>query len=155
MKLAEALILRSDTQKRYNAMLARAKAVARYQEGETPQEDANLLLDTANNMLIDLEALIRRINLTNANSSILDGQSLTASIAARDILKFRRQLFDSVAEAALGKGESSRQIRSELRYVTDVPVSELRQRSDELARELRELDTQIQQANWSVDLVED
>lgn len=155
MKLAEALILRSDTQKRYNAMLARAKAVARYQEGETPLEDANRLIETANNMLIDLEALIRRINLTNANSPIGDGQSLTAAIAARDILKYRRTLIDSVADAALGKGESSRQIRSELRYVTDVPVSELRQRSDDLAKQLRELDTQIQQANWSVDLVED
>jgi hypothetical protein len=36
-----------------------------------------------------------------------------------------------------------------------VPVNELRQRSDDLARQLRELDTQIQQANWSVDLIED
>jgi hypothetical protein len=155
MKLAEALILRSDTQKRYNAMLARVKAVARYQEGEAPQENANGLVETADNMLIDLEVLIRRINLTNARSSIGDGQSLTAAIAARDVLKWRRTLADSVADAAVGKGESSRQIRSELRYVTDVPVNELRQRSDDLARQLRELDTQIQQANWSVDLIED
>jgi hypothetical protein len=155
MKLAEALILRSDTQKRYNATLARAKAVARYQEGETPQEDANRLIDVANNMLLELETLIRRINLTNASAFISDGQTLTAAIASRDVLKYRRSLIDSVADAAVGKGESSRQIRSELRYVTDVPVSELRQRSDDLAKQLRELDTQIQQANWSVDLVED
>ena len=65
MKLAEALILRSDTQKRYNAVQARAQAVARHQGEESP-EDANLPLAQAEEMLDELEGLLRPNNLTNA-----------------------------------------------------------------------------------------
>ena len=47
-----------------------------------------------------------------------------------------------------------RSTRSELRYVTDLSVTELRGQADRVARELRELDTLIQQANWNTELVE-
>jgi hypothetical protein len=155
MKLAEALILRSDTQKRYNAVQARAQAVARHQEGEEPPEDANLLLAQAEVMLDELEGLIRRINLTNASATLEDGRLVTAAIAQRDVLKFRRNLMNGVADAGSGSADKARQMRSELRYVSAVPVSELRDRANELARKYRELDTQIQEANWRVELVEE
>ncbi|MGD0691674.1 MAG: DIP1984 family protein [Acidimicrobiales bacterium] len=155
MKLAEALILRSDTQKRYNAVQARAQAVARHQEGEEPPEDANLLLAQAEEMLDELEGLIRRINLTNASATLEDGRLVTAAIAQRDVLKFRRNLMNGVADAGSGSADKARQMRSELRYVSAVPVSELRDRANELARKYRELDTQIQEANWRVELVEE
>jgi uncharacterized protein DUF6847 len=47
-----------------------------------------------------------------------------------------------------------RQMRSELRYVSAVTVSELRTAADEAARQHRELDVRIQQANWATDLMD-
>src|SRR4051795_6382541 len=47
VKLAEALSLRSDAQKRLAQLQARATASARYQEGEEPAEDAADLLAQA------------------------------------------------------------------------------------------------------------
>ena len=48
-----------------------------------------------------------------------------------------------------------RQMRSELRQVSALPVAQLRSRADAVAQELRELDNRIQQANWSNDLEEE
>lgn len=46
----------------------------------------------------------------------------------------------------------ARQLRSELRLVTDVPARELRAEADELARDYRELDVRIQEADWTTEL---
>jgi hypothetical protein len=155
VKLAEALILRSDTQKRFNSLQARAQAVARHQEGEEPPEDANVLVSQAEMLLDDLETLVCRINLTNATARLDDGTTITAAIARRDMLKFRQALVNTVANAGSGSADKARQMRSELKYVSAVPVSDLRERANEIAKTYRELDTRIQEANWTVELVED
>jgi hypothetical protein len=45
--------------------------------------------------------------------------------------------------------------RAEIRILPAVEVGPLRRRMDELARQRRELDTAIQEANWAIDLMED
>ena len=155
MKLAEALALRSDAGKRFEQLRSRAQANALYQEGEPPAEDAQGLLAEAERVLAELEDLISRINRTNA-ATMLDGQTLTDAIARRDVLRLRHALYTSVADAASGRSGPmmGRQMRSELRFVPAVTVSDLRTAADEAAREHRELDIRIQQANWETDLAE-
>lgn len=154
MRLAEALAVRADTQKRLEQLQARAQASAQYQEGSEPAEDANALLVEAEQVLTELEDLIRRINRTNASTSFDDG-TVTDALARRDILRMRHSLLSSVADAASGKsGRVHRQLRSELRQLTAVSVPELRRRADESAQEHRRLDTRIQQRNWEIDLVD-
>lgn len=76
MKLAEALALRADAARRAEQLRARIGASARYQEGETPAEDAAALLTEAREALAELESLIRSINRTNAATRV-DGATLT------------------------------------------------------------------------------
>lgn len=156
MKLAEALALRADAQKRFEQLRSRAQASARYQEGEEPAEDAADLVRQADAVLDELQDLIARINATNAASELDEGESITTAIARRDVLRLRHGLYNSLAEAAVGKTDYPvyRQLRSELRYLTAVPVSELRARADELAREHRLLDIRLQERNWEVELIE-
>ena len=157
MKLAEALSLRSDAQKRLAQLRSRAEASARYQEGEEPPEDAQQLLSSAEDVAAELETLIRAINRTNAATEIEPGLTITDAIAQRDILKERHSLLSSVANAASGKGQAStgyRQIRSELRYVSAVSVADLRNKADQIAQEHRKLDTRIQEKNWEVELID-
>lgn len=156
MKLAEALALRADRKRSFDQLRARAQASARYQEGEEPSEDANALLAEAAGTLDELEDLIARINATNSSTTLADGRTITQALAERDVLALRHSLFSSVADAGAGRsqqgGYAVRQLRSELRVLSAVPVPELRARADDVARRLRELDAEIQQANWSVDL---
>lgn len=156
MKLAEALALRADAQKRLEQLKVRAVASARYQEGEPPVEDAAALLARADEVVGEIEDLVRRINRTNAATELEPGMTLTDAIARRDALVSRRRLAAAVADAAAGDAGHgwARQLRSELRFVTDLPVRELRDRADRLARDHRELDTRLQAANWTVDVLD-
>jgi len=163
MKLAEALLLRADRKRQLEQLKARAQATARYQEGEEPAEDANVLLTRADEALAELEQLIRQINNTNAVTDLPDGRTVTAALAERDALRMRYSLLTAVADAASGQADNDghwgymavRQMRSELKYLTAVPVTNLRDRANDVARRLRELDAQVQQVNWLVDLIED
>jgi len=158
MKLAEALSLRADEQRRVQELKASAQSMARYQEGEEPAEDAIELVRDAQQSLDELERLVRQINSTNAATRLADGSTLTDALARRDVLRLRHGLLTAVAEAGAGQEKRGytaiRQTRTELKFVSAVPVAELRRQADDLARQLRDLDAQIQQTDWSADLIE-
>ncbi|MDF2509906.1 MAG: hypothetical protein K0Q52_3765, partial [Microbacterium sp.] len=150
MKLAEALTARADLQRRIEQLRARIVANARYQEGEEPAEDAAALIVEADAALTQLRDLIRRINATNARLVLGADGTMTDALAARDVLRLRHSVLTDAAAAASGSHDQYlRQMRSELRQVSALPVAQLRSRADAVAQELRELDNRIQQANWS------
>ncbi|MGW0431187.1 DIP1984 family protein [Micromonospora sp. NPDC003197] len=134
---------------------ARITASARYQEGETPAEDAQRLLVEVGDVLETLESLIRRINRTNAAVSMGDDGTLTDALARRDILRTRHSVITAAADAAADSQRGYvRQLRSELMMISALPVAELREQADRLAREIRELDVRIQRTNWEADLLD-
>ncbi|GAA4609281.1 hypothetical protein BJY16_007251 [Actinoplanes octamycinicus] len=154
MKLAEALALRAAASRRAEQLRSRIAGSARYQEGETPAEDAAALLTEAGTVLDEFESLIRRINRTNAATTV-EGGTLTDALARRDILRLRHGILTSAADAAAGEGQRGfRQLRSELKMVPALPVADLRRQADDLARQLREVDTLIQRTNWEADLLD-
>lgn len=73
MKLAEALNLRADLQKRIAQLKLRLLANAKVQEGDTPAEDPTLLLQELDSYTAQLEMLIRQINKAN-NSTVVSRQ---------------------------------------------------------------------------------
>lgn len=156
MKLAEALALRADAQKRLAQLTTRAVANARYQEGEPPAEDAVRLHREAQAAVTEIETLVRRINRTNAQTELEPGLTITDAIARRDALRAQHRATVALADAASGADQRgwTRQMRSELRYLTDVPVAELRQEADRVAVQYREIDTRLQAANWTTELAE-
>lgn len=155
MKLAEALTARAGLQRRIEQLRARITANARYQEGEEPAEDAAALLVQADADLLLLRDLIRRINATNSRLDLGTDGTMTDALAARDVLRLQHSLLADAAAAASGANDQFlRQMRSELRQISALPVAELRSRADAVAQELRELDNRIQQANWLHDLEE-
>ena len=151
MKLAEALIIRADIQKRIAQLKGRLKDSAKVQEGDTPAEDVSELTNELDALLLQLEDLIYRINVTNMQT-MHEGESLTRMMARKDVLTTRlgvmRELVAHVTESDTRYG------RNEIKYVRTVDVAALRRSTDEYSKQLRELDTQIQNLNWTVDLVE-
>ncbi len=154
MKLAEALSLRADATRQVERLRGRITANARYQEGEEPSEDAAALLTEAGLVLGELEDLIRRINRTNAATEIGPEGTITDALARRDVLRLRHSVVTAAADAAAGRGSGGRQLRSELKMLTALPVAELRSQADDLARQLREIDVRIQESNWKFELLE-
>jgi uncharacterized protein DUF6847 len=156
MKLAEALALRSASRRRVDELRSRITANATYQEGTEPAEDAAALLTEVDVLLDELESLIRRINRTNAATDLGADGTMTDALARRDVLRMRHSMLVAAAEAAGGGAGPGvyRHMRSELRLLSALPVARLRGRADQVARDVRELDTRIQQANWTVELLD-
>lgn len=146
MQLAEALIERADLQKRSVQLLQRLRLNAKTQEGDAPAEDPASLLSELQGVYDELDRLIPRIHRSNLAARLPDGRSLTDALAHREVLDLRLNALRSVIEAA--SLQQARQTRSEVRYVSQLPVRELQASTDRLARERRELEALIQQANW-------
>ncbi len=149
MKLAEALILRTDLQTRLENLRYRLSLNALVQEGEKPAEDPAQLLEELNRSCDELEELISRINLTNATSE-KDGKTLTELLSKREVLKQKVSIMQSLLDSA--SKTVIRGSRTEVKIFSTVQVSELRKECDRLSQELRIIDTSIQSANWLIDL---
>ena len=150
MKLAEALIERADLKKQIEQIIKRMKDDARIQEGDSPTEDINDLLSVYESMTGKLEELIIRINKTNG-AVMLDDISLADAIAKRDCLKARITAYRAVREAALAKPD--RYTRNEIKYVRTVDIAKLQRFIDDYSKRYRELDTRIQERNWTAELL--
>lgn len=151
MKLAEALMERTDLQKRLAQVKNRLSMNAKVQEGETPAEDPAALLKELDGIIIQLERLITRINKTNADTAVADGETLSTLLARRDCLRMKVETLRDFLNAA--SATVMRGTRSEVVVRSTVSVAELQRKLDELSRALRELDMQIQSLNWTTELL--
>ncbi len=150
MKLAEALNQRADLQKRLAQLKDRLSNNVKIQEGDSPAEKPEDLFVELNASLKELESLIVRINKTN-QETLWGGRTLTEIIAAKDVLSLHLSTLRAVLEAA--NVRSDRYSRNEIKFVRTIDVTELQKKVDSLSKELRELDSSLQQANWMTDLL--
>ena len=152
MKLAEALILRSDLQKRIEQLKVRLNRNVKVQEGDTPAEDPIEILKELDQLLTELESIIRKINYTNSLTSFSDEMRLSDALTKRDILGMRREILSEAANYASIRQD--RYSKSEVKFFATINVSQIQKEIDKLSKEYRELDTKIQELNWKTDVPE-
>ena len=99
MKIAEALALRSDLQKRLEQLKQRLVKNARIQDGDVPAENPIELQSELEEVAQQLISMIQRINRTNA-ATRFDTQTLADALAERDVLKMRYNAYRELANAA-------------------------------------------------------
>lgn len=151
MKLAEALILRADSQKRIEQVRQRLLRSAKVQEGEQPAENPQQLMTELESAIAELTTLIKQINKTNAVTQFQAG-TLSDALAERDTLLLKRNAYSNLIDAASIRQE--RYSRSEVRFVSTVEIAAVQRQVDDFSRSYRELDSQIQALNWQTDLIE-
>ena len=152
MKLAEALILRSDLQKKIQELRFRLRNVIKIQEGEEAAENPSDLFRELNGVLEQFESLVQRINKTNSQTEYGEGMTITDALARREKLQLKRSVLSDVMDTASIRYDRSS--RTEIKFITTVDISELQKQIDELAKEHRKLDTRIQELNWTTELIE-
>lgn len=151
MKLAEALLLRADANKRIHELQARLQRSARVQEGDSTPENPAELLDELSRVVAELTRLVKQINRTNAQTPFDETRTLTDALADRDALTAEfGVLTTTIAQATAQQGYNA----SPIKVFRAINVAEVQKRADDLARQRRDLDTRIQQLNWTVDLIE-
>lgn len=152
MKLAEALILRADCQKRFVQLKSRLLINAKIQEGDTPAEDPDELIAELGRVSNELLDLIRRINKTNSATPFGGGGTISDALAERDVIVLQRAAYAELAQTA--SITHGRYTRSEVKYISTIDVAAIQKRADELAKNYRDLDARIQELNWQTELVE-
>ena len=152
MKLAEALILRSDLQKRIEQLRVRLNNNAKVQDNDKPSENPEELLNELDNNINQLKILIKQINRTNC-VTVSNGQTLSDLIAERDTLTLKSNILRGFLNIAGQK--VNLYSTTEIKIMSTVDVPALQKELDQLSKKIRETDTELQQANWLTELIED
>ena len=151
MKLAEALILRADLQKRIDQLRVRLNNNAKVQENDEPSENPEELLNELDNNINQLKILIKQINKTNC-VTVSNGQTLADLIAERDTLTLKLNILRGFLNIAGQKVDLYS--TTEIKIMSTVDVPALQKELDLLSKKIRETDTELQQANWLTELIE-
>lgn len=152
MKLADALLLRSDMNKKIASLSERIKGNCRVQDGEKPGEDPQKLLEEAFRVLQEFERLVGRINRTNLVVKIAGGKTMTAAIAERDRMSAQHKILKTAADAC--RIETNYYSNSEIKWKPVLKVDSLEKQADDLSKDIRELNSAIQEANWANELLD-
>lgn len=151
MKLAEALMTRSDLQSKLSELEMRIRLNSKVQEGEKPAEDPVELLHSYHLTHDTLVSLVKQILKTNSLTLLEGDQTLTDLITERDFIQKKRIMLSSIARDASEK--LTRYSNSEIKTVSLVDAAAIQKEADYLAKRFRELDIKIQAANWKTDLL--
>ena len=151
MKLAEALSIRKDLQKRIQQIGKRLEDNVKVQEGDEPAENPEELMKELDSCLKQLKDMIWHINLTNLKTVNDAGYSLTQLMAEKDTLTMRISTLRNIFERASSQRE--RYSHSEIKMVTTIDVKLLSRQIDDYSAKLRKLDIEIQTLNFQTELI--
>lgn len=152
MKLAEALILRSDLQKKLYSLQNRLNNNVLIQEGDEPSENPEALLMQIFEVQKSLHELILKIHKTNASVVFSDGRELLAVLNERDELIAQHKVITTMLENATK--EPDRYSYREIKWQKTIDVNRYQTQADTIALKLRQLNILIQSKNWEIDLIE-
>lgn len=139
-------------EKRLAQLKVRIKNAAKIQEGDTPAEDPQEMMQEYIDGLTQLEKLIVRINKTNQETTMADGHTLMEKIAHRDILTKQVDMQSDICNYLTER--TDRYSRQEIKYVNVLDATAIRKLTEECSKRLREVDVEIQATNWTIELCE-
>ena len=149
MKLAEALLTRSEYKKRISELQSRINRNTQVQEGDKPTEDPIELINELTEVYKKLNEIIKRINYVNFNTILEGNISLSDALVDRKLLIEKRHSLLNVATYALPNNRNS---RNEIKIISTINVAAMNQEVDNISKQIREIDTKIQAKNWTIDI---
>jgi len=146
MKLAEALLLRSDLIKKIEHIQNRIRPVLIVSDDKKPQEDPTKLIAQLRTAIQELETLVIRINKTNNEINFNGEGSLMEALAKRDSLKMLSEKLRNIRYAAQIDNSGDANLK------TTIDIKKLQTEMDQTGRAFREIDSKIQELNWLTEL---
>lgn len=150
MKLAELLIERHDLLDLIAGLENRLRSNLRIQEGDTINEDPDVLMDELNKLFERLIEVKKSINDINVISIIEENVTLNDLIVKQQVLKKKHRVIFDIIEGASTK--QRRYSNSEIREVVVIDVKRYIKELDLLAKQIRELDVKLQKLNWEIEV---
>lgn len=159
MKLGEALNERKRLMNRIpqlTAALQRCITVVQGAPVNTAEPTALELKAALDTEFQQLSELIVRINLTNNATKLERGISVMEGIALRDYLKGIHETYTAFASHIRPRTEKDYRDQERTTYVPaeGIHPAEIKKQIERFAKLWRELDNELQQLNWTTNLVE-
>jgi predicted mannosyl-3-phosphoglycerate phosphatase (HAD superfamily) len=151
MRIAEALVERKALKTKMEEIKKRIYQNAQVQDGEKPTESPLTLIEDLSEEVKKFEVLVNRINKTNVQIMLESNLSMAEALIKRDMLKYRHLIMANLADKATPTAD--RYSQREIKFVASIDITDIRKKADEIAKECRQLDMKIQQANWLNDLL--
>jgi len=150
MKLAEALIERKSIKINMEELKKRIYQNSQVQDGDKPIEQPLQLIDLLYQEIDKFEKLIIQINKTNVETKLTNSMSMMEALTKRDMLRYKHFIYNNLADKATPS--TDRYSQREIKFLPTINITDIRKKSDDVAKECRQLDMKIQEANWSVEL---
>src|SRR5438105_13912696 len=142
MKLAEALILRADCQKRIAQLKSRLLTNAKVQEGDAPAETPQQLIAELERVSTELLDLIKCINRTNSATAFAGRGTISDALAERDVLALQRAAYAELGQtAAISHGRFTRSV---VKYISTINFAKIQKCRNSLAKNYGDLDARTQ-----------
>ena len=151
MKLAEALSIRADLQRKVLQLKERILRNAKIQVDEKPAEDPNELLTELEQASKELVVLVKKINQTNNTLRFDKLNTMADVLIEREQLASLRDLHRELAKQATVSQDRYKKL--EIKFMPAVDVKNIQKIADDYAKQFRELDVKIQALNWTEDLI--
>ena len=151
MKLAEALITRSNLQKRIDGLREKLLKYSKVQDGDEPPENPDMLYKEISDCYDEVTSLIQRINKTNSAVMFDEERTIADTIAFRDVLVQRYNTANKLVASATDVID--RYSTKEIKIKSSVDVKMYQKTANKFAKDYRELDMKIQEKNWAVELM--
>jgi hypothetical protein len=150
MKIAEALILRSDLNKKLLSLRQRIGSYSVVQEGQTPHEDPVVLIKQAVGVIDELREMMVSIDRANQRATIADGITIAEALAKRFAYLQQHSMLTGAIEGS--KKEPDRYSAREIKWIATIDVAGTQKQIEDLAKKIRDLNIKIQEANWKAEL---
>lgn len=158
MKLGEALNQRKYYMNHIPQLLSKLQGCITVAQGAIPNRaepsaaDLKAALDTE---MSALNELIININRTNNAARLPCGLSVMEGIAQREYLKQAQATYAGIAAHIRPRVEKDYRDQERTTYVVaeGIHPANIRQMTDEFSKRWRILDNELQQANWTIDLI--
>lgn len=150
MKLAELLLERKQCQDKIIDLKVQILSNLKVQEGDQNCQSVDTLLKEFEMTNDHLHKLIIQINQINCRTVVPSGALLIEAIAQRDKISSKITLYKEIIKASNQK--DYRSLRSEIKTILNVNIDDVKKEIDNLSKQYRVLDTEIQMTNWNTDI---
>ena len=151
MKLAEALNQRSALIKQISELKNRLVDCVCVQEGDTPVDTAEELMQELDPLIEQLHQLVYQINLTNLQTKD-NSKSITELLAERDALSMRINYLNDCLNHL--RDNRVRYRSDDIRFIRTIDPKILRDMQSKESAKLRQINLKIQMLGWTHDLIE-
>ena len=148
MTLGAALMAKQELDKVLLNIKDRMFANARAYTGRKPAEAVMPLLRRAESVLEEQRQLVLRINVANQSTRLGSGLAMSEMLSLRENLKTRATLIKELIKKASLEDRLFAGDQDKIEATVDLAA--LEQEQESLCRQVRDINLEIQQANWQI-----